>query len=154
MKVLAIVGVAAACVSTASPSRHDLPAVTQALTEREHAWAAAYLRHDVAAIGAILTDDFVGIDGRGVVTDRAGELRDSAAPAPGAPEPDFVILDDRIEDIRVRAYGDIAVLTAISNERIRFKGEESRVRYRRTTVWRFDNAGWRCVSFHGSRIAE
>ena len=154
MKFLAIVALASACMSTASPARPDLPAVTRALTQREHDWAAAYLRHDVAAIGAILADDFVGIDGRGVVTDRAAELRDSAAPDPDAPPPDFVILDDQIEDIRVRAYNDVAVLTAISNEKIRFKGEESRVRYRRTTVWRLDNAEWRCVSFHGSKIAD
>ncbi|MBL0218754.1 MAG: hypothetical protein IPQ07_33370 [Myxococcales bacterium] len=39
--------------------------------------------------------EFVGIDGRGVVTDKTSELRDSAAPAPGA-SPDFVIVDYQI----------------------------------------------------------
>ena len=71
-----------------------------------------------------------------------------------APVPDRVILDDTISDMKVRIYGNTAVITGISNEKIRFKGNESMVRYRRTTVYVRRQNRWQCVSFHGSRIIE
>jgi ketosteroid isomerase-like protein len=117
----------------------------------ERAWSDAFLRHDVDAIAKLLADDFVGIDGRGVVSDKAAEL-DEARPgnAPGQP----VLVGEQLSDVRVRLYGDAAVLTAINTARFSSGAAESTVRYRRTTVWVRRGDRWECVSFHGSRILE
>jgi ketosteroid isomerase-like protein len=119
-------------------------------SERE--WSKAFLRHDLETISQLLSDDFVGIDGRGVVSDKAAELEEAKAPPPGTTAP--ILVGEELSDIRVRVYGDTAVLTAINSARFSSRGEVSTVRYRRTTVWVQREDRWRCVSFHGSRILE
>jgi ketosteroid isomerase-like protein len=112
----------------------------------ERAWSDAFLRHDLPAISRLLADDFVGIDGRGVVSDKAAELEEARPQAPGTSEP--VLESEQLSDVRVRIYGEVAVLTAINTA----KFSDSTIRYRRTTVWVRRGDRWQCVSFHGSRI--
>jgi ketosteroid isomerase-like protein len=131
----------------AAAMAEDVPA---AITRLEHEWAAAFLAHDVKTIDRILADDFVGVDGRAMVSDKKSELEEAKSTEPG----DFVLLDDQISDISVRVYGTTAVANAISNEKARFKGKDIAPRYRRTTVWVKRDGRWQCVSFHASRIAE
>lgn len=100
----------------------------------------------------MLADDYVGIDGRGVVSDKAAELEEAKPPSPGTAAP--VLVSEQLSDVRVRIYGDTAVLTAINTARFSSRQSESTVRYRRTTVWVRRGGRWQCVSFHGSRILE
>lgn len=131
--------------ATSTPSRQDQ------VVAAERAWSEAFLRHDLSALSRLLADDFVGIDGRGVVSDKAAELDEARPPAPGAP----ALVGEALSDVRVRLYGDTAILTAVNTARFSpGPGEtgESTVRYRRTTVWVWRDGRWQCVSFHGSRI--
>jgi len=119
-----------------------------AVVASERAWSEAFLRHDLPAISRLLGDDFVGIDGRGIVSDKAAELEEAKPPSPGATGP--ILLGEQLSDVRVRMYGDLAVLTATNTARF----SDSTIRYRRTTVWVWRGERWQCVSFHGSRILE
>ena len=119
-----------------------------AVVDSERAWSEAFLRHDLPAISQLLADDFVGIDGRGVVSDKSAELEEAKPQSPGTTDPSLV--GEQLSDIRVRMYGDVAVLTAINTARF----SDSTIRYRRTTVWVWRAGRWQCVSFHGSRILE
>ena len=121
---------------------------SEAVVASERAWSDAFLRHDLEAISGLLADDFVGIDGRGVVSDKAAELEEARPPKPGAQG--SVLVSEALSDIRVRMYGDTAILTAINTAHF----SDSTIRYRRTTVWVRRGSGWQCVSFHGSRILE
>jgi uncharacterized protein (TIGR02246 family) len=134
-----------------SQSRQKVASEIEAL---ERAWSTAFLNHDTAAISRILADDFVGIDGRGVVSDKSREIEEAKAPAAGSPQGAYVIVSESLSDVRVRPYGDAAVLTAINTARISDQGEEEVVRYRRTTVYVRRGGKWQCVSFHGSRILD
>ena len=126
----------------------------QALMQLEHGWAAAYLQHDTGTIERILADDFVGIDGRGVVTGKVQEIEEAKAPSAEAPLSTFIVLDDKITDMKVRVYGNMAIINGISVEKVRTNAKESIIRFRRTTVWVKRQGRWQCVSFHGSRILE
>ncbi|HEY8188375.1 MAG TPA: nuclear transport factor 2 family protein [Pyrinomonadaceae bacterium] len=128
--------------------------VEQTLMQLERNWSAAYLRHDTAAIDRILADDYVGIDGRGVMTNKAQEIEDAKGPKPGEPEPAFLILDDTITDMKVRVYGNVSIINRRSVEKVKIRGKETNVEYRRTTVWVKRDGRWQCVSFHGSRILQ
>src|SRR5262245_21340975 len=125
----------------------DVPATIAGL---ERQWAAAFLAHDAKTIDRILADDYVGTDGRAMMSDKKSELEEVKATEPG----DFVLVADQITDIKVRVFGTTAVATAISNEKARFKGKEIAPRFRRTTVWIKRDRRWQCVSFHASRIVE
>jgi ketosteroid isomerase-like protein len=120
----------------------------EGVVANERAWSDAFIRHDLKAIDLLLADDFVGIDGRGVVSDKAAELEEAKPPPRGGSNP--VLVGEQLSDVRVRMYGDAAVLTAINT--VQFS--DSTIRYRRTTVWVRRGDRWQCVSFHGSRILE
>lgn len=128
--------------------------IEQELMQIERDWSAAYMKRDLAAVDRILADDFVGIDGRGMITDKAGEMEEFKPLPPGTPPPDRVILDDSVGEMQVRVYGDTAVVNGVTTERVSNKGKESIVKYRRTTVYVKRQGRWQCVSFHGSRIIE
>jgi ketosteroid isomerase-like protein len=128
--------------------------VEQELMQMERDWSAAYLKHDTAVISRLLADDYVGIDGRAFVTNKAEEVEEAKVPAAGALPPERSVLDETISDMKVRVYGNAAIVTGLSTERVQFKGKESIVRYRRTTVYVKRAGRWQCVSFHASRIIE
>jgi len=121
---------------------------SEAVIANERAWSDAFIRHDLEALSLLLADDFVGIDGRGVVSDKAAELEE--AKPPSRANAGAILVSEQLSDIRVRVYGDTAVLTAINTAQF----SDSTIRYRRTTVWVRRGDRWQCVSFHGSRILE
>lgn len=150
--ILLILVVASLGSPTWSAERHSQAA--SEIEALERAWSAAFLKHDTATIAGILADDYVGIDGRGVVSDKSSEIEEAKAPAAGTPPSPFLVLGETLSGVRVRLYGDAAVLTATNTARVSDRGEESMVRYRRTTVYVKRNGKWQCVSFHGSRIID
>lgn len=128
--------------------------IEQELMQLERDWSAAYLKHDVDTVDRLLAEEYVGIDGRGIITNKAQEIEEAKAPRPEAPKPAFTVLDETVTDMKIRLYGKVAVVTGRTTERIEFKGKESSIQYRRTTVWVKREGRWKCVSFHGSRIIE
>ena len=131
------------------------PDTAQLLTRLEQQWSEAYLHHDTAAISAILAEDYIGIDGRGLLSTKQAEIEEAKAPIAQTEIPPFTIVGETIDDIRVRTYGKTAVLTGRSTETVRLRnGDTDVLRYRRTTVWVLQQGQWRCVSFHGSRILD
>ena len=145
------------CVSGVAQKRQKVAGpdkVAQELKQLEREWSAAFLRHDTATIDRILAEDYVGTDGRGLMTNKAQELEEAKEPAPGAPVPPFVVLDESLAELKVRSYGNVGVVTGRVIEKIRSNNKEATIQYRRTTVWVKRHGRWQCVSFHGSRILE
>ena len=127
--------------------------VEQELMQLERDWSAAFLKHDTATIDSILADDFVGTDGRGIMSRKADEIEEAKPPKPGTSSP-FTILDEVVSDLNVRVYGNLAVVNGRVIEKVKTSKEEGEIQYRRTTVWVKRQGRWQCVSFHGSRILE
>ena len=149
--VLVLVLIGASLPSRAS-ARHSQ--VATEIESLERAWSAAFLKHDTVTIATILGDDYVGIDGRGVVSAKSDEIEEAKAPATGTSPGGYVVLSEELSGVRVRLYGDTAILTAINTARIEDQGEDTTVRYRRTTVYVRRKGKWQCVTFHGSRIID
>ena len=118
----------------------------------EKAWSDAVIQHDIAKVASLLADDFIGTDGRGFVTDKAAELKEAEPPAPDSTAPRLVRED--LSDFTARIYADTAILNLANTAHFSSKGKETTIKYRRTTVWVHDSSGWRCVSFHASRVVE
>lgn len=127
----------------------------QKLIQLEKDWSASFLKNDTTTIALILADEFVGIDGRGFVSDKTAELEEAALAKPDKPEPPFVILSETLSDFKVRIYGKMAIVNSLNTEKIKIKEKEAVIKYRRTTVWKKQTDGrWQCVSFHASRLLE
>lgn len=140
-------------MQTASQANRD-GSIEQQLMQMERDWSAADLKHETAVISRILADDYIGIDGRGIITSKAQEIEEAAAPAPGMPPPPRQIIAESVTDMKVRLYGDAAVVTGRAIEKVQSNGKELEIQYRRTTVYVKRQGRWQCVSFHGSRISE
>ena len=148
MKLIHLVLALAAPLSAAAPPAGD----GDAIIRQELEWSAAFARHDLAALDRILAADYLGTDGRGVISTKADELAEARPPARGEKEPPFVVLGDALSDLKVRLYGQVGVLTSRNDERVRAGGRETVLVYRRTTVWIKREGRWQCVSFHASRL--
>ena len=111
-----------------------------------HDWDRAMVGNDADAIGRYMADDWaiVGSDGR--VGDKAGFL---ALVRSGALTHDVMTS----EDLRVRVYGDTAVVVARGVSGGKFQGHAFREVERSSCVFVRQDGQWRCVLTHLSRIA-
>jgi ketosteroid isomerase-like protein len=128
------------------------PTLDETFTALERAWSAAYQKHDLSAIERLLAEEYVGVDGRGVVSNRADELNEARERPAGASPPTMEILAEQITDVQARVYGETAVVTALNTVTARTQEGQSTIRYRRSTVWVRRAGRWQCVHFHASRI--
>jgi len=121
----------------------------QELIKLENGWNDATVKHDCAFFDQILADDYIGTDFDGNVGTKP-QFLESLKSA------ESVITSSITDDMKVRIYGDAAVVTGRTttvNEQ--YKGKDISGQYRWTDMWVKDYLGhWRCVAEHVSRIAQ
>lgn len=144
---IAIMFAALAAGQTGSKQASASVKLEQELMQMERDWSAAYLSHDVAVVDRVLADDYIGTDGRGVMTNKAQEIEDARST-----DASRKVLSELIDDLKVRIYGDTAIVNGRSTEELGVNGKELTIQYRRTDVFVKRGGRWQCVSFHGSRI--
>lgn len=112
--------------------------VEQELLKWEKDFERAVVSNDADAIGKFLPDDWVIIDPDGGFIDRARFLS--------------VIKSGQLshelmesEDVKVRNYGDSAVLTALTRTKAKFMGQEFTTQERATDVFVKRDGRWQCV---------
>lgn len=130
-----------------TPAAAKAPGAQQELMRLEREWAAAAVKADVAAIGRVLADDFVGTDPEGNVYDKAQVL---AALKPGANK----VASATVDAMRARVYGDVAVVTGRSIVKEVSGGKETSGQFRFTDTWVKHGGRWECVASHGTNIAK
>jgi ketosteroid isomerase-like protein len=114
------------------------PAPEDTIRALESRRAEALLKADVQALSNLVADDFVEISRLGQLRTKADNVRDIASG-------DLKLSAVRYEDLTVRVYGDVAVLTGIADNvgtarGIPFSGK---VRYTRVFVRR--DGRWQAV---------
>lgn len=112
-----------------------------------HAWDRAMMENDSDAIGRFMADDWIIVGSDGSIGEKAGFL---ALVASGALTHDVMTS----EDLRIRVYGDTAVVTARGVSGGRYQGRAFRETERSTSVFVRQEGEWRCVLTHLSRLAE
>jgi ketosteroid isomerase-like protein len=111
------------------------------LRKLEKAFAEAIVRNDLEGIGRLVTDDWIIIDPKGEIVDRARffEVIKSGT-----------LTHEMMEsqDFRVRVYGDSAVVTAVTRTKGKFMGQEFSTQERATDVFVKREGQWQCVLTH------
>ena len=113
------------------------------LYEAERTLFEALCRSDLAAVAAMLTDDFV-ITTAGWLAEPA----DKATWLDGLAEHELEEFD--LEVLTVRSYDPVAVVLAESEQAGTRAGEPWRLSFRYTDVWRKTAEGWRLAVRHAS----
>jgi ketosteroid isomerase-like protein len=113
----------------------------------EREFAQAIIKNDPDAIGRFLADDWIIVDPDGGIIDKSrflGAIRSGALT--------HEVMDSN--DVRVRIYGDAAAVTALTNTKGKFMGQEFATQERATDVFVRQNGGWQCVVSQLTRITK
>ena len=131
----------------AAQSKTQSPSAEQQLIQIERDWCAAALKHDGAALGRILADDYTGVTSRGLVETKA----QSIASATDKSSTLSVCVDN---NMKARVYGDAAVVTGEGTRTGTYKGAAFTDR---KFVWVDTfikkDGRWQCVASGGAVIA-
>jgi len=120
----------------------------QELIKLENEWADALVKRDVAFLDRVLTEDYMATDPDASVSTKAQTLA-------ALKSSEDVISSMVVDDMKVRVYGDTAVVTGRATSQKTVKGKDVSGQNRWTDVWVKDYAGrWQCVAGHSSRIAQ
>lgn len=132
----------ASATTTPSPTEN----VEQTLANLEREWAEASVKADVAALDRIVADDFSYTNWDGTITTKAPYLEDMKAKA-------YKIESMIPENIKVRQFGDVAVVTLGQLEKSQYKGKDTSGYYLYTDTCVKRNGRWQIVAGHGCKIA-
>lgn len=127
------------------PRSGDRNRTEQELRALETAWDNAVAAKDTMALGRIIADDFVMIGANGTVSDKRLLIE-------GIADPQLQIEPFQTEDVRVRIYGNVAVLTGRYSQRGRWQGQAYETAARYTDVYVRSGGRWRAVSAQATRI--
>jgi len=111
----------------------------QEVTQLTDQYIAALKGKDTAALERIWGDDLTFINPGGVVLTKAQRLADIQS---GANRFDSLEVSDRT----VRVYGDVAVMTSLTNLKGQYGGQEASGQYRVTNVFARRGGVWQIVS--------
>jgi ketosteroid isomerase-like protein len=141
LMLLAVIAGSPASIRTQTPADDDVTV----LIAIERSWVKAVMSHDAAPLEGWLADDFVQTSETGEVRTRAetiAHVRDSPA----------VFTSGGLDDIRVRLYGDAAVVTGRFVAEGHSGGDPFSVRVRWTDTFVRRGGRWLCVASQSTTI--
>ncbi len=116
-----------------------------ALVAADRAMQRAVLERDASTFAGLLTDDYVLVDSRGALHDKAAVVRDVT-------DPDVRVSVNEPQDHQVRVHGDVGVVIAVLQQRGTDHGKPYDVPVRFTDTWIRKDGKWLCLSGHASRL--
>ena len=146
MQKLLIILILAASTSlvAAGQSRSKTPKnvskVEQHLLELERQWLDAFAKPDRTVLERLMTDDYISNNADGSVTDRSQSI---AAAEAGF----FSGTSNTSEDVKVRIYGDVAVITCTDTVVGKFNGQ-----FRHTSIWVKRKGNWQVLGWQGTPV--
>ncbi len=142
-----VVGLFILGLALATVAQTQTQSVEQELIKLENAWGEAFYRRDIDFGDRFLADDYMGTEEKGIVMTKAQELEDLRSGV-------HLSTSGVQDDIRVRVYGDAAVVTGRTTVKGQYQGKEFTSRYRWTHTFIRRDARWQCVASHISRISQ
>ena len=120
--------------------------VEQALMKMERNWTDAALKKDTATLDKILADDWVGLGPAGSLT-KAQLLADLKSG-------DLKLESETLGEMKVRVFGDTAVVTGSDDEKSSYKGKDSSGHHVWTDVFVKRQGHWQAVASQDTRMSE
>ena len=117
------------------------------LLKVEKEFAQAIVTNDLEGIGRLVADDWIIIDPDGGIVERT---RFFEVIKSGALTHDMM----ESEDLRVRVYGESAVVTGVTRTKGKFMGQEFSTQERATDVFVRRDGRWQCVLTHLTRFPK
>jgi ketosteroid isomerase-like protein len=144
MKSLSIalgIALAVSCVAIAQ-------SVEQQLTKLENDWAQATITKDYAVLDRVISDDYTSSG------DPDGSVETKAKFMASMKSGETVIKSYKYSDLKVRVYGNAAVVTGLQTFDMTVKGKDVGGTFRFTDTWVKRGNSWQCVVEHASKIEK
>ena len=121
--------------------------VEQSLLQMERDWAKAGQTKDAAAIDRILADDWIGQGFDGKAWTKAQSLADLKSAGSS-------LQSIELTDMKVRVYGNAAVVTGGDTEKSTSEGKDSSGKYVWTDVFVNRNGKWQAVASESTKVPK
>lgn len=133
-----------ATAASATPAESSAE-IEKALTQMERDWIEAGHKKDKATLERMMADDWVGITDEAKAFTRTESVANSLAA-------DSQLESYTLDPLKVRVFGDTAIVTGGDTEKSRFKGKDTSGHYVWTDVFVKRNGRWQAVASHTSRF--
>jgi len=137
----------AVAVQAQTPAQKETESVERELIKLEIDWGKAFYTRDIAFVERFLADDYTGTEEKGIVMTKAQEIEDLRSGV-------HLSTSGVEDDMKVRVYGDAAVVTGRTTVKGQYQGKEFSSRYRWTHTFIKRDGRWQCVASHTSRISQ
>jgi len=127
--------------------KHETRAAHKQIEGLEMEWRQAQVDNNIAVIANLLADDYVGITANGTVETKSQTIAQRKAGT-------IRITSLDLDDLKVRLYGDTAVVTSKADLRGVNGQSDISGTYRYTRVYNRRLGQWKIVSFEASRIHD
>jgi ketosteroid isomerase-like protein len=121
--------------------------VEKMIARMEDDWAAALLNADLAAVDRIEAPDYT-------IADQDGNLMTRAQSDAELKAGDYKATAFKNDEVKVRVYGDTAIVSGLETETSTYKGKDSSGQYRFTDVFVKRDGIWQAVATHTSKVAK
>ena len=119
----------------------------QELLKKNKEYDEALVQEDVSALERIFADEFV-------YTSTAGELINMGQQLEAIKSGDLKIEYGKSDEVRVRVYGNTAVMTGRFIAKGEYKGKVFEAPERYTAVWVMRQGRWQLVAEQGTRVVQ
>jgi len=140
----------AVAVQAQTPAQTKSGGVEQELIKLENEWAEAWVKHDVAFFERIEADDYTWTSPSGEVWTKARDIAFVKSVRSGKD----VIMSQVIAEMKVRVYGDTAVVIGRDIVKEINEGRDVSHQERWTDTWIKRGGRWQCVAGQSSEIAQ
>jgi len=128
-------------------AKADTGSVQQTLMQMERDWAEAGVKNDAAAVGKFIAEDWVGIDFEGKTITKAEVMADMKSGASATQS-------EELGPLKVRVFGNTAVVTGSDTEKSTYKGKDSSGKYVWTDVWAMRDGRWQAVASQSVKVGK
>lgn len=139
------VAAAFALAALASAPAYAQASVEEQLLKMERDRAAAVVKGDVAMMEGLTSEDYILINANGRLSDKATTMRDIKTGV-------IKLTANEVSDMKVRVYGDTAVVTGKSSAKGTIGGRELKGPVMFTRVYVKKSGKWQSVSFQQTPI--
>ncbi|MGH7493561.1 MAG: nuclear transport factor 2 family protein [bacterium] len=148
--LIALLACAPGLAQTPNHAREENLRLEQEVGAAVAQFANAFAKADTAVLRSLLTDDYVHTNANGGVLDKTRWLAFAKTRRADLDSGKVRIDTYRNDELRIRIYGNTAVVTGL-NTTIGFRdGKEWKMRLRFTNVWVKRDGCWQRVAFHDS----
>ena len=125
----------------AAPSADDKAAITRL----EQEWPVAFVKKDTAKMLGLGAPDCTFITSSGELISLKNFVADVKSGA-------YTVQSMHIDDLKVRVYGDSAVVFGLETEKSQYKGKDASGQYRFVDTWLKRNGQWLCAASANTHI--